>query len=51
MSRANAGAPIVVRAQNNIYTALVGVALLATIGAVVALFVKSQALGFDPFKM
>jgi hypothetical protein len=51
MSRVNPGAPIVVRAQNNIYTALAGIALLATLGAVVAIFVKGQQLGFDPFKM
>jgi hypothetical protein len=51
MSRANAGAPIVVRAQNNIYTALAGIGLLAVIGALIAIFVKGQQLGFDPFKM
>ena len=51
MSRVNVGGPIVVRAQNNIYTALAGIALLATLGAVIAIFVKGQALGFDPFKM
>ena len=51
MSRVTTGGPIVVRAQNNIYTALTGVALLATIGAVVAIFVKGQQLGFDPFRM
>ena len=51
MSRVTPGAPIIVRAQNNIYTALAGIALLATIGAVIAVFVKGQALGFDPFRM
>lgn len=51
MSRVTAGGPIVVRAQNNIYTALAGIAVLATLGAVIAVFVKGTQLGFDPFKM
>lgn len=51
MSRVTAGQPIIVRPQNNIYTALAGIATLAVIGAVIAIFVKGQAIGFDPFKM
>jgi hypothetical protein len=51
MSRVTGGAPIVVRPQNNIYTALAGIATLAVLGAVIAVFVKGQQLGFDPFAM
>ena len=51
MSRVTPGSPIIVRAQNNIYTALAGIALLATLGAVIAVFVKGNELGFDPFRM
>ena len=51
MSRVTAGTPIVVRPQNNIYTALAGIALLAVLGAIIAVFVKGNQLGFDPTRM
>ena len=51
MSRVTAGTPIVVRPQNNIDTALAGIATLAALGAVIAVFVKGSQLGFDPFAM
>ena len=51
MSRVTAGTPIIVRPQNNIYTVLAGIATLAALGAVIAVFVKSSAMGFQVFKM
>lgn len=51
MSRMTPGGPIVVRAQNNIYTALVGIAMLAALGAVIVVYMKGQQLDLNPFKM
>lgn len=51
MSRANVGAPIVVKASSNIYTALAGTAVLATLAAVVVLVLKYNQLGWDLFRM
>lgn len=51
MSRVTPGTPVIVRAQNNIYTALAGIATLATLGAVIAVIVKGNQLGFDLFRM
>lgn len=51
MSRANMGAPIVVKPSSNVYTALTGTALLACIAALVAMFMAYQKFGFDLFKV
>ncbi len=46
MSRMNTGAPIIVKASNNIYTALAGVATLTALLALVAVCVKANQLGW-----
>ena len=51
MSRVTAGQPIIVRASNNIYTVLAGVATLTTLFAAIAVFVKGSQIGFDWFKI
>lgn len=51
MSRVAPGTPVIVRAQNNIYTALTGIAVLASLGAVIAVFVKCQQMGLTPWDL
>jgi hypothetical protein len=51
MSRAAAGAPIIVKPSNNVYTALAGIATLAALAAVIVLFTKAGALDWKPFAM
>ena len=51
MSRAGIGTPIIVRPSNNVYTALAGAAVLATLAAAIAVFVKASQLDFKIFSM
>jgi hypothetical protein len=47
MTRAATGDVVTLKPTNNVYTALLGVALLASVLAIVVLFVKAKTLGIS----